>query len=421
MNGNLIQDNQNRQFTYNGDNKQTLVKDANNQVVGQYDYNGDGLRVKKVSDIETTIFVYDASNRLVAEYSTQIEQNPQTSYLTTDNLGSVRIITNQIGQVIKKMDFRPFGEELARANSGQSNVKDKFATYKRDDETGLDFAQARMFGSNYGRFTAIDPTLRSMNGNNPQSFNRYVYVMNNPLAFVDPLGLWGIRFDAVYKKKDGKETTEIDHYNAVAVQTKGDKDTPAELARQLGLKGKEADNFVKDFGKKLDGGKITGDNVQLSKLGGDVGRVFGVVQDLYSDQRKEDAKGKGKNPGNGTYADCSSTCANLNSPLTGANGQNWSVFVMDEFIKDNLTSKSESDLRIGDAVRYADEKNVPKHFTTFIFRNDDGVPQVFSRSGEGGRFETGSASNFTSANPRFSGYGTIRGIGKDSSGYYGRR
>ncbi len=103
-----------------------------------------------------------------------------------------------------------------------------------------------------------------MNGNNPQSLNRYIYVMNNPLLYTDPLGLWAVQFQAVYKQKDGKDTTDVDYYIAVAVKTKGDKDTPAELARQLGLKGKEAAKFAKNFGKKLAKGKITVDNVQLS-------------------------------------------------------------------------------------------------------------------------------------------------------------
>jgi RHS repeat-associated protein len=292
-------------------------------------------------------------------------------------------------------------------------------SYERDNETELDFAQARMYSKNHGRFTTTDPTLLSVNGFNPQSWNRYVYVLNNPLLYTDPLGLWEVRYDEVYKdkkNKDGTVTKVFSHYVAKAYKTKGDKDTPAELARQLGLKGKEADKFVENFNKKG-----FSDGVEMTKLGGDVGRIFGVVQDKLSDQRKEDEKGKGNNPSDGTYADCSSTSANLYSPLSGANGENWSVYVMDEYIKNNLTSKSEEDLRVGDVVRYANDKNVPKHFTTFIFRNDDGVPQVFSRSGEGGRFERGSASNFTSANPRYSSYGTIRGIGKNSTGYYGRR
>ncbi len=383
-----------------------------------------------MSATETTIFVYDASGKMVAEYSTQIATTPQVSYLTNDHLGSPRINTDANGAVTARHDYQPFGEEIATSQRitgvgyNSDEIRKKFTSYERDTETDLDYAKARMFGSSLGRFTSPDPSMLSMSGNNPQSFNRYVYVMNNPLLYTDPLGLWAVQFKAIYKQKDGKDTAEIDHYIAIAVQTKGDKDTPAELARQFGLKeGKETDNFVKDFGEKLAKGKITGNNVQLSKLDGDVGRVFNVIQGLYSDQQAYKPKNSksDKGPFNPTYADCSSTSANLNSTRAGANKDNWSVFKMDKFIGDNLTSKSESDLRIGDVVRYAtgDGKvNVPAHFTTFIFKNDNGDPQVFSRSGEGGRFEVDSATSDKFVNPT---YGTIRGIGKDSSGYYGRR
>jgi len=47
LNGNLIVDSQGRQFTFNGENKQTQVKDASNNVIGQYFYDGEGKRVKK--------------------------------------------------------------------------------------------------------------------------------------------------------------------------------------------------------------------------------------------------------------------------------------------------------------------------------------------------------------------------------------
>ena len=93
LNGNLIEDAEGRKFTFNGDDKQTQVKDSNNNVVGQYYYDGSGARIKKVVPAtgETTVFVYDAGGALAAEYSTQVETaDPQTSYLTTDNLGSPR-------------------------------------------------------------------------------------------------------------------------------------------------------------------------------------------------------------------------------------------------------------------------------------------------------------------------------------------
>ncbi len=53
FNGNLIQDAQGRQFTFNGENKQTAVRDASNNIIGQYFYDGDGKRVKKVTASET--------------------------------------------------------------------------------------------------------------------------------------------------------------------------------------------------------------------------------------------------------------------------------------------------------------------------------------------------------------------------------
>jgi len=66
-----------------------------------------------------------------------------------------------------------------------------FLTLKeRDNETGLDFAQARYYSSQYGRFTSPDPSLSSGREKLPQSWNRYVYTLNNPLRFVDPSGLY---------------------------------------------------------------------------------------------------------------------------------------------------------------------------------------------------------------------------------------
>ena len=56
FNGNLVVDNQGRQFTFDGNNKQVEVKDAISNTVGLYYYDGNGNRVKKVSTSETTIF-----------------------------------------------------------------------------------------------------------------------------------------------------------------------------------------------------------------------------------------------------------------------------------------------------------------------------------------------------------------------------
>ena len=53
--------------------------------------------MKEVSADEATIFVYDASGILIAEYSGEVSQEPRVSYLTTDHLGSPRVVTDKRG------------------------------------------------------------------------------------------------------------------------------------------------------------------------------------------------------------------------------------------------------------------------------------------------------------------------------------
>ena len=65
----------------------------------------------------------------------------------------------------------------------------QFTLKERDVETGLDYFGARYYGSMQGRFTSPDPLLSSGSVEDPQSWNRYSYVLNNPLALIDPDGL----------------------------------------------------------------------------------------------------------------------------------------------------------------------------------------------------------------------------------------
>jgi RHS repeat-associated protein len=214
-NGNITADpaNSDRQFVFNGENKQAEVKDAGGSPIGKFYYDGEGKRVKKVvypgtSNEETTVFVY-SNRKLAAEYSTaQAPSNPNIHYTATDQLGSPRVLTGKYGEIISRRDFMPFGEELyadvqnrTTANkysaSGEDAVRKRFTGYEKDMETNLDFAEARYYNSQHARFTAVDPLLASGKFTNPQTFNRYVYVMNRPLTLTDSTGLQaGIYFPA---------------------------------------------------------------------------------------------------------------------------------------------------------------------------------------------------------------------------------
>jgi len=199
--GNTTVDAQGRTFTYDGENKQTEVKNSSNVTIGQYTYDGDGKRVKKYvpSTGETTVFVYDASGKLVAEYSTIVASSTdaKVSYLTSDHLGSPRINTDRNGAIIARHDYMPFGEEIAGTGGrttgvgyGDDTIRKQFTGYERDNETDLDFAEARYFNFGFGRFSSPDPIGGAKNS--PQSLNRYSYVYNNPLNFVDPSGYCGL-------------------------------------------------------------------------------------------------------------------------------------------------------------------------------------------------------------------------------------
>ena len=198
-NGNVTQDASTQRFGYDAENHQKEFFATGNTTStpnATYFYDGDGRRVKKISSTETTVFVYDGGGQLVAEYSTQISQTPQVSYLTTDHLGSPRVITNENGVVKDRKDYSAFGEESASAQRSSNaeytppdQLRKNYTGYEKDAESGLEFAQARYYNPGHGRFTSVDPLTASGAIKNPQTFNRYSYALNSPYKFTDPLGL----------------------------------------------------------------------------------------------------------------------------------------------------------------------------------------------------------------------------------------
>jgi RHS repeat-associated protein len=102
--------------------------------------------------------------------------------MAVDRLGSVDFSTWGVGSTTS---YYPYGEE----ETPTGNDTQKFATYWRDSATGLDYAQNRYYASQIGRFTTADPYRRSAKRRNPQSWNRYTYVLNDPVNANDPTGL----------------------------------------------------------------------------------------------------------------------------------------------------------------------------------------------------------------------------------------
>jgi RHS repeat-associated protein len=125
----------------------------------------------------------------------QTDPGGSVSYVHTDALGSVRSITNAAGDQIGRFDYLPFGQEWAATSTSSSTNTLRFTGKERDKETGagaflpLDYFGARYFQSQSGRFTSVDPVFTwKENLFDPQRWNRYTYVRNNPLRFTDPDG-----------------------------------------------------------------------------------------------------------------------------------------------------------------------------------------------------------------------------------------
>lgn len=205
--GNIETDPQGRVYKYDA---VKLIRDVDNGA-SQYFYDGTGRRVKKLVDGIVSHFVYNLAGQMVAEYTTDSPSQEGTRYLTSDHTGTPRVITNDLGQVEERHDYLPFGEEIAASFGGRSeiegysaasNIAHKFTGKERDEETGLDFFGARYYASTIGRFTSPDPLQASGIITDPQTWNRYAYVSNNPMKYIDIGGFLKKQKNGSYVKRE---------------------------------------------------------------------------------------------------------------------------------------------------------------------------------------------------------------------------
>jgi RHS repeat-associated protein len=123
-------------------------------------------------------------------------------YLHKDHLGSVDTITSETGAIVVRLSYDAFGKRRnAETWSGSPTAGDwtqinavthqGFTSHEQLDAVDLVHMKGRVFDPTTGRFVSGDPFVQSPF--NSQSFNRYSYVMNNPLSFTDPSGYWSLK------------------------------------------------------------------------------------------------------------------------------------------------------------------------------------------------------------------------------------
>jgi RHS repeat-associated protein len=195
-----------------GDGASSYVFNAESQIKTgagvTYTYDGDGKRVQKSNGklywygmgsevLDETDLTGSTTNSSFSEYiffgGKRIARRDASSsvvYYFADHLATSRVLTNATGSMLDDSDFYPFGGERVLASSSGNTYK--FTSKERDSESGLDNFGARYFGSSTSRFMQPDPLLNSGRPEDPQSWNRYSYVRNNPLSRFDPTGLYGL-------------------------------------------------------------------------------------------------------------------------------------------------------------------------------------------------------------------------------------
>ncbi|AJQ96073.1 RHS repeat domain-containing protein [Gynuella sunshinyii] len=145
---------------------------------------------------------------------------PQAEILTTyyhnDALGSPVAATNELGKVIWKENYMPYGSKVENQDL-KTNNRIGYTGHEHDPDTGLTYMQARYYDPVLGRFYAVDPV--GFVETNPLSFNRYAYANNDPYKYVDPDGQLAIRA-GFYKGYHGDfwlysvrlTTSKLDYY-----------------------------------------------------------------------------------------------------------------------------------------------------------------------------------------------------------------
>jgi RHS repeat-associated protein len=192
-------------FGYDHLNRLSVVQ-RDQQTIATYVYNAFGQRIGKITPSEGLRYHYDEASRLLIEYGGETDKDylwlddlpvavidtpvtdssPSTvNYVHADGLNTPRAIANEAGQTIWTWNANgnPFGEQQPTSNTGYVyNLR--FPGQYFDAETGFNYNAFRYFDPSTGRYTQVDPI-----GFAGGQASLYIYANNNPLDYVDALGL----------------------------------------------------------------------------------------------------------------------------------------------------------------------------------------------------------------------------------------
>jgi len=161
-----------------------IAKKVNGVIVEKYLWQG----------LTRLLAVYDGSDNLLMRFEYADGRMPvamtsggSTYYLTYDQVGSLRVVADASGNVVKRIDCDSFGNIIEDTDLS-FEVPFGFAGGLHDKDTGLVRFGYRDYDPDTGRWTAKDPIFFAGGDT-----DLYGYVLNDPINLVDPWGLYSFR------------------------------------------------------------------------------------------------------------------------------------------------------------------------------------------------------------------------------------
>jgi RHS repeat-associated protein len=177
---------------YNPENRLVAVTTPTGTV--QFRYDGDGNRVLHIGPEGTTVYIgdyYEKRGSVVTKYydaggqRVALRAGGTVAYLHGDHLGSATLTTGASGNWVGEARYTPYGE-MRRDYPRGVIPTDRLYTGQRQETFGLYDYGARYYSPGLERWISADTMVPDPP--NPQSLNRYAYVYNQPLIYVDREG-----------------------------------------------------------------------------------------------------------------------------------------------------------------------------------------------------------------------------------------
>jgi len=178
---------------WNVENRLSVVTNTVTGDVTRFVYDGDGARVLREASGALTVYIgaveiaISGTQHITTSYyfaggqRIAMREGGTLTYLHSDHLGSASLATDENGVRVSAMRYTPFGE----TRYGDAPTDFRFTGQREEDFGWYDYG-ARLYSASLGRFVSADMVVPDFA--NPQSLNRYAYVLNNALKYIDPTG-----------------------------------------------------------------------------------------------------------------------------------------------------------------------------------------------------------------------------------------